>query len=160
MYNMLTSQEQQYFKSLIDTYKSKGYDYYLLYTKNDYDSYRDDGFDFVIYFSKENIFANTSNNFTVYDGIKIEIDTSLRSDNYNTDSIFSETSFDGTVSVNQAEHIYTNAKLLYYTNETFINPDLTLGESVNYNYVIQNQSFLFIIICGLLVAFLIRLFRK
>ena len=155
---MLPTQEQQYLKSLIDTYKSKGYDYYLLHTKYN-SSYRDDGYDFVIYFSKENIFANSSNNFTVYNAVMLQIDTNVKSE-YNDDSIFSISSFDGTVSVNQAEHIYTNAKLLYYTNEILINPDLTLGGSINYNYVIQNQSFLFIIICGLLIAFLIRLFRK
>lgn len=157
---MLTIEEAQYFKSLIDTYKSKGYDYYLLHTKNDYDSYRDDGFDFIIYFSKDNIFANSASNFTVYEGIKIGIDTNLRSENYNTDSIFSIENFEGTVTINQAEHVYTNAKLLYYDNETLINPDLNLGDSINYNYTIQNQSFLFIIICGLLIAYLVRLFRK
>ena len=157
---MLTIEEAQYFKSLIDTYKSKGYKYYLLHTKNDYNDYRDDGFDFIIYFSKDNIFANSASNFTVYEGIKLGIDTNLRSDNYNNDSIFSIENFEGTVSINHAEHVYTNAKLLYYDNETLINPDLNLGESINYNYVIQNTSFLFIIICGLLIAYLVRLFRK
>jgi hypothetical protein len=154
---MLTAQESEYFKSLIDTYKYNGYPYYLLHTDrpgtNNYQ------YEFAIYFSQTPISAYSHNSFRVYNGIKINVDSSLRNVNSNNDSMYNDATFDGTVNVAIAEHIYTNAGPMYLATTDVYNPDLMYGGDVNVENTVFAQTFSFVIIISLIVALFFRLFR-
>jgi hypothetical protein len=154
---MLTIQEQQYFKSLIDTYKKEGYDYYVLAT--DRPGTLNYQYEFVVYFSKTIIIANSRGEFEITNGIKINIDSTLRNVNTNNDLIYNQEQYSGTLIIPGAEFIYTNAVTTYLATTSMYSPDLFLGEGVNYTHEIYIQGFIFTFICAIIIAFLFKLFR-
>ena len=134
---MLSNSESDYIKSLILTYKSRGYNYYLCSTISDSNDY-----DIVIYFSREKIISLTTDRFEVKDGIRLYIDSSAKSTyNYN-DSVVSG-SYSGVVTVDIGEFSYTNAKLSdsYSIATQAMSPDILENSPVN-----QLSMFLVILI--------------
>ena len=110
---MLTAVESEYIRGLISVYQLKGYKYYMCHTVTE----NNNNYDACIYFSKDEIMAIDNNIFSVSSGVKIYIDSSSRSYNYQTGyndsprTLIADNSFNGNVNVNVAEFVYTNANI-------------------------------------------------
>lgn len=143
---MLSNSESDYIKSLILTYKSQGYDYYLCSTISDNSDY-----DIVIYFSKEKIIALTTDRFEVKEGIRLYIDSSSKS-TYNTNDSVVSGSYSGIITVDIAEFSYTNAKLSedYSIFTQAISPDILENSPVN-----QLSMFLVILVIIYLLVYVV-----
>lgn len=121
---MLSSNEQEYIKSLIDTYFKAGYKSYLLVSRRV--NYYTDDFEYFLYLSPQNISAMGNNLFSVMDGCVVKIDTSVKNTNSNTDENLVSEAFSGVVRTDVAEFVYTNAVVDYNTTTEALNPDLFL----------------------------------
>ncbi len=120
---MLSSNEQEYIKSLIDTYFKAGYKSYLLVSRRT--NYYSDDFEYFLYMSPKNISAMGNNLFDIVDGCLIKIDTSAKSNNNDNNNLFVE-SYSGVLYTDVAEFVYTNAKVDYNVSTEALNPDLFL----------------------------------
>lgn len=129
---MLSQVELEYVKALINTYRNKGYKYYMCHTISDNNN---NDYDICIYFSKEKIEALNDNYFSVEKGIRIYIDSSSKS-NYNTNASDTVSSFSNNVTVDLAEFIYTNAESEYSYSAICLNPDLLVDYKQNHLSVI------------------------
>ncbi len=128
--DLFSQVEENYIKSLINTYKKQGYKYYITHTVTE----QNNEYDIYLYISKEEIKAVTTNTFDVSKAIFIKIDSSARNDNnYNLSThsrdYIVNSNLTTTVEVNQAEFIYTNAVCSYETTSGCLNPDLLLQGS-------------------------------
>lgn len=154
---MFSQVEENYIKSLINTYLKEGYKYYVCHTVTE----TDNTYDVYIYFSKEEIKAISQETFDITNGIYIQFDSSSRNDNsYNSSThsrirVVNESVTD-IVSINQAEFIYTNAVYEYSTANTIVNPDLMLQSSDSYLSII----FMYVCIAILVITFLYTFFTN
>ena len=72
---MFSVLEESYIKSLINTYKKYGYNYYVVHTVTE----SDNEYDFYIYFSKDDIVFSNSYAFTLSDNsLMVKVDSSSR----------------------------------------------------------------------------------
>lgn len=133
---MLTQVEIDYILSLINTYQSLGYKYYLCNTITNSDIV----YDMDIYFSKKEIKAISSTTFDLTESIHIKIDSSNKNSSGYNPSIHSRDNLvnmnlTSIVTIDEAEFIYTNAKV---TTEgaTLVNPDLLLNSGESYNHTL------------------------
>lgn len=159
---MFSALEESYIKSLINTYKKEGYSYYVVHTVNE----TDNEYDFYIYFSKDEIVFSDSYTFELSDNsLMLKVDSSSRNDNsYNSstghrDLVFYES---GTISVNIAEFIYTNANYNHSLIVHSLNPDIMNSGLDSYNNNLISLSLLFIcssIFMFMFVKSLLRLRR-
>lgn len=120
---MLSSQEQEYIKSLIDTYFKNGYKYYLLVSRRT--SYSSDDFEYFLYLSPKSISGMGSNMFHVMDGCLVKIDTSAKSNGNYDDNLVTE-GFSGVVHTDVSEFVYSNCTVEYDVATESLNPDLFL----------------------------------
>lgn len=127
---MLSVQELEYVKSLINTYKFKGYKYYLCTTNSDSSIPTD----IYLYLSKKEIKAVSDTIFTTDEGIVLKIDNSYKY-NEKYDVLTIENKIVGNIfTVDKYEYVYTNCK--YETTETtIIYPDILLSNSSNFDTV-------------------------
>lgn len=153
---MLSTTEQEYIKSIIDTYSQHGYKYYVLVSRRT--NYYTDDFEYFLYLSTKNVSSSYSNTFVVSDGILVKIDTSTKGNN-NSDNNLVVERFDGVLSVDVAEFVYTNAKVDYDFTTEALNPDVMLGGDVNYETNTYTNSIMFILVCAVLISYLFKLFR-
>lgn len=121
---MLSSQEQEYIKSLIDTYFKNGYKYYLLVSRRT--QYNSDDYEYFLYCSRTDISGMGSNMFYVGNGILVKIDTSVKNTNSNYDDNLVTESFSGVVHTDVAEFVYSNCTIDYDISTESLNPDLFL----------------------------------
>lgn len=150
---MLSVQELEYVKSLINTYKSKGYNYYLCCTNSD----NNVDTDIYLYLSKSEIRALTDTAFSITDGIRINIDTSY---NYNKqyDVLSLETTVVGNLfTVDKYEYVYTNCK--YETTDIIIYPDILLSNSDSYSTISFYGVTLFMFVAIFIYIFICNIFR-
>lgn len=120
---MLNTSEQEYIKSIIDTYKKYDYKYYVLISRRT--NYYTDDFEYFLYMSKKKIETSYSNTFSIFDGILLKIDTTTKSNNNENDNLVVE-KYEGSLFVDSAEFVYTNAKNTYDLTTEALNPDLLL----------------------------------
>lgn len=139
---MLSVQELEYVKSLINTYKSKGYNYYLCCTNSD----NNVDTDIYLYLSKSEIKALTDTAFSITDGIIINIDTSYNYNNQYDVLSLEKTIVGNLFTVNKYEYVYTNCK--YNTTDIMVYPDILLSNSESYNSItfMSISSFMFVAI--------------
>lgn len=147
---MLTQIEHDYCKSLVDTYYSKGYKYYLIHTITD----TNNNYDVCIYFSKTEISGLNDNYFFIDHGLRIYLDSSSKNYNY-SGSRDTVDSFSGNVTIDVAEFIYTNAKTEYNYSLIPVNPDIM----VDYSYNNINFCLVFLLVIFFLYFFIRDLFR-
>lgn len=154
---MFSQNEENYIKSLINTYHKDGYNYYICHTVTESDNV----YDVYIYFSKKEIKAISRDTFDVTDGVYIQLDSSSRNDNSYNPSTHSRirvvnSNFTDVVSVNSAEFIYTNSVCNYDTSKTVLNPDLNLQGTNSY----LDCRFMAVCIFVLIVTFLYTFFTN
>lgn len=156
---MFSQVEIDYIKSLVNVYRDKGYMYYLAHTVTE----RNNEYDICIYFSKEEIDASTDEIFNINNALVIYIDSSSRNDNNNssihTRDLISNSNFSGTVRVNTAEFIYTNAVCNYTETMFCINPDILQSGVTSYNSNLQNNVIIVLLTVILLYHFIYDIFR-
>lgn len=132
---MLSVQEQDYVRSIINTYKKQGYDYYLCYTNSDTTI----ATDIYLYFSKEEIKVLDKNIVSIKNGIQINIDTSYRyNDHPNVLALYTNVPND-TVVIDRTEYVYSNCSYNYKATTDVIYPDILLsqGDSFNSMYLVN-----------------------
>lgn len=135
--------------------------YLILIIKNGYTSYlvhtvteNNNDYDICIYLSKTDIEAVTDNYFDINDGLQIYIDSSSRS-NYSTNRRDSVSRFNGSVTIDNAEFIYTNAISEYSLVNIPLNPDL----SIDYTQKQTDMVLIFIVVILILYIFIRDLFN-
>lgn len=146
---MFTSVELDYLRALINTYYSKGYKYYMCHTITE----NNNEYDMCIYFSQEKIEAFSDTYFDVVHGIRIYVDSSGKS-TYSTGHRDVVSSFSGSVSVDKAEFIYTNADNDCSITTIPINPDIF----IDYSYKYTDYAVMFVIIFVFLCYYIKVLF--
>lgn len=125
---MFTASEIEYLRALVDDYLyNKGYDYYVAYTISNTSGDTDD-YDFIVVFSKDKITNTKGNNFVCSsDQEIIKVDSSSGGRNSTHDRYVYSTSPARSFSVNNYEHIYSNAidtkhaDVVSYHNRDIIN---------------------------------------
>lgn len=149
---MFSTLEENYIKSLINTYKKEGYSYYVVHTVTE----TDNEYDFYIYFSQDEIIFTNSYTFELSDNsLMLKVDSSSRNDNsYNPsighrDLVFYES---GTINVNVAEFIYSNAGYNYSLIVHSLNPDIMNSGLDSYNNNLISLSLL--CICSSIFLFM------
>ena len=118
---MLSQIELDYVRALLNAYYAKGYKYYVVHTVTEYNN----EYDICIYLSKEEITALNDNYFS---GLKLLVDTSTRTSN-NYGARDKVESYQGNVTIDVAEFIYTNAKNEYSLTAIPVNPNITVDYS-------------------------------
>lgn len=157
---MFTQVEENYIKSLINTYKKQGYDYYICHTVTE----NDNNYDIYMYFSKEEIKAVSNTTFDLTNAIYIQLDSSNRNDSGYNASTHSRTRLinskvNSIIEINQAEFIYTNAINSYKTETTVLNPDLMLQGSNSYGSVLFMGICIIVLFITFLYTFISNIFR-
>lgn len=157
---MLTQTESEYIKGLISSYEAKGYHSYLCHTVTE----RNNDFDICIYFSKTDIIARDNSIYSLKDTVKIYIDSSSRS--YGSGGyidtprvMIADSNFSGTISINVAEFVYTNALVSYDEAVYMINPDLMQASATNYSNRVSFSVILCILVVLILNTFLFKILR-
>ena len=126
---MLSVQEENYVKSLINTYKKQGYKYYLVTTNSDINN----DVDIYLYLSKDDIKAIDDTTFSITNGIKINIDTSYRYNNQ-PNILTLVTTIPGNVFlIDKYEYTFTNCIFDYGITQGIYYPDLLLSNSNSYD---------------------------
>ena len=145
---MFTTAEEQWLKALIETMRGKGYKSYVAYTvtENNNDT------DVIVIFSKETITGTGLYSFTVTDGVMYSFDSSGYSTYNGSEARTSVGTFSGNLSVDQYEHVYTNAEF----NGTTLQPDIRLTGGAAYE---TNQASFYILVLFFLVSVAFRIFR-
>lgn len=150
---MFTSVEIDYLKGLINTYFMKGYKYYVARTVTE----SDNDYDIYVYLSKEKIIASSSSSFVLPEGtLLIKIDSSSRSDGYYS-SLGSRdvlSAYEGTINIDVAEFVYTNAELNYKLITDVVNPNLLYTGSSNITDTYTNYALLFLVVIAFLYTFI------
>lgn len=152
---MFSQVEESYVKSLISRYYEEGYTYYICHTVTE----SDNDYDIYIYFSKTEITAIDKLNFDLKDGLFIKIDSSSRNQNaYNPSTdyriVLSDSRYNGVVSVDKAEFIYTNCKYNYESTVGVIYPDFNYSGS---SFYVSKYSVIAIVV--LVVSFVYTFVR-
>lgn len=148
---MLSQVELEYVRGVLNAYYAKGYKYYLVHAVTEYDNEND----VCIYLSKEEIRALNDNYFSVDHGLKLLINTSTRSNN-NYGQRDTVDSYNGNVTIDVAEFIYTNAKNEYSLTSIPVNPNIT----EDYTDFKQTSILCFAVIALFLYIFIRDLFLR
>lgn len=151
---MLSIQEQEYVRSIINTYKKQGYDYYLLVTNSD----TNNTIDIYLYFSKEEIKALDKNLFAIKNGIEVNIDTSYSYNRSNVLSSYVSIAYD-TIVVDRTEYIYSNCLYDYKATSDVIYPDILLSNSDSFNSMYFVNFLLISIFLYMFIKSILRLRR-
>lgn len=152
---MLSVQEEDYVRSIINTYKKQGYDYYLCYTNSDSNV----STDIYLYFSKEEIKALDDNIFSIKNGINVNIDTSYRyNDHPNVLTMFNDT-VNNTVIIDKTEYVYSNCSYDYKSTEHVIYPDILLSQGDSFNSMYLVNFLLISIFLYLFIKSILRIRR-
>ena len=155
---MFSTAQKDYIDSIIPTYAKAGYRYYVCHTVSN-TGYGSTAADLQFYFSTEKISASSAYSYSIPDG---SIYLSVRTGNYSGGSSSSSgarvtvnsVSSARTVSIDQYEHVYTNA---VFTGET-LQPDVSLSLRGETNVTLQSISY--VLLVTLIVSLLIRVFFK
>ena len=148
---MLSVNELEYLKSLINRYQKEGYKYYVCTTVSESNIVPD----LYLFLSKDKIEFVDNKTFTIKNGIRLSIDTNysyntrpnvLSLDLLNVNDIYVLSSY---------EFIYSNCSYAYELTQNVIYPDLLLSDSNS--YLDLNVSFLS---CFLILSILLYLFVK
>lgn len=150
---MLSVQELEYVKSLINTYMKQDYKYYLCCTNSD----NNIDTDIYLLLSKEEIQALNDTTFRIKNGIKINIDTSYSYNmKYNVLSL--ENSIPGGIFiVDKYEYIYTNGS--YSAESSIIYPDILYSASDSYNSLTFYGITLFMLVSIFIYMFVKSILR-
>lgn len=150
---MLSVQELEYVKSLINTYRLKGYKYYLCCTNSD----NSINTDIYLILSKEEIKALNDTTFSITNGIQINIDTTYRYNEKN-DILTLKNNIVGNVFViDKYEYVYTNCN---YTSENIIvYPDILYSSADSYKSNYFSSISLFMIVSIFLFMFVTKILR-
>lgn len=156
---MFTDVELNYIKSIVNTYKKHGYKYYLCHTVTE----RYNDYDATIYLSKEPIKASTENTFVLNNALVINIDSSSRNDTNDTSisyrTLLHNSNYSGSISVNIAEFIYTNAECIYELTSFVKQPDIMNSGVTNPDNMIINYSSVFLVLSIFLYLFIKSVLR-
>ena len=145
---MFTAQETQWIQALIETMQQKEYRYYLARTVTE----SNNEYDVIVIFSKSPIDGLGVYRYKIVDGVVYSFDSSGYSSYNSTDARVAVSTFDGTYTINQYEHVYTNAEF----SGTTLQPDVRMLGGAN-NVQIQAVPYLVVLLILVLVGF--RLFR-
>lgn len=157
---MFTQTEENYIKALINTYKKKGYNYYLCHTVTE----DNNNYDISLYVSKEEIKAVSGSVFDLTNAVCIQIDSSSRNNNNYNSSLHSRdrilnTSVTTILEVHEAEFIYTNATYTYNETNTCVNPDLLLQGSDSISSLYLSITCIVVLVITFLYTFFINILR-
>lgn len=144
---MFTATEIEYIRSLIESMRGQGYDYYIARTITE----RDNTSDLEIVFSDSKITADSLYSYRGISGYRYTVDSGSSS----TDGVrrVQVNSISGSYSVPQTEHCYTNA---VFSGGT-IQPDIRQQGGVTID---QNAALLGVSVLFLLVFVALRIFGK
>lgn len=120
---MLSVQEFEYVKSIINTYQKQGYKYYVVVTNSNADI----NTDIYVYLSKDEIKALDDITFTINNGIRINIDNTYRYNEQNNVLGLTTTIPGDLFIVDKYEYIYSNCSYEYKTTESVRYPDILLS---------------------------------
>ena len=152
---MLSEQQLNYAKSIINTYQKQGYKYYLCISNSD----RNINVDFYIYFSKDEIKAIDQTSFTIKNGICISVRTNYRY-NERPDVLSLQTSIPGNLFVvYKYEYVYTNAIYSDSISNVIYYPDLLLSGTDSYNNLHFTNLTIFMVIAIFLYMFIKSILR-
>ncbi len=152
---MLSSQEQEYVRSIINTYSKNGYSYYLCCTNRDTSV----GTDIYLYFSKQEIKAINDTCFSIIDGIQVNIDTSYRY-NDSPDVLKMYSSISGNmVVISKKEYVYSNCVYEYTVTSEIIYPDILLSGNDSFNSIYIVNFLLISIFLYLFIKSILRIRR-
>ncbi len=152
---MLSVQEENYVRSIINTYKKQGYDYYLCQSNNDTNV----ATDIYLYFSKEEIKALDKNIFVIKNGIQINIDTSYRY-NDKPDVLHIRNGIaNDTIVIDTTEYVYSNCVYDYKPMVDVVYPDLLLSNSDSFNSMYMVNFLLISIFLYMFIKSVLRIRR-
>lgn len=156
---MFSTNQINYIQSFLPTYAQQGYKSYIAYTDSiNTSSYFQTDPDLYIVFSKSEITAADGYTYTVPDD---SVQLCIRTGNYSSSSSANNSDrvvvrdFTGTkLSIDEYEHIYTNATFTGYT----VQPDINLINGGETNVRIEAISYILIFVIGF--TFITSLFRR
>lgn len=157
---MFSTAQQSYINAIIPTYAKEGYKYYVCYTNTVVNSgyYGSAEPDLYALFSKAPISAKDAYSFSLEDSAVL---VAVRSGNYsssssavNTDRVSASEYTQSTLTVDEYEHIYTNAEFEGIT----LQPDYNLISGGETN--VRLESITFIMLVALFLAGAKLLFRR
>ncbi len=156
---MFSTNELQYIDTLIPTYAKEGYKYYVVYSNTVVNS----GYgystqpDIYAVFSKEAISAEDAYTYVVKDSsILVAVrcsDYSSSSSAVNTSRVVVTDYAAQTLSINEYEHVYTNAEFESYA----LQPDYTLSSGGG--NIVATETIGYVITIAVLVCLFSRLFN-
>lgn len=156
---MFTQTEENYIKALINTYKKKGYNYYLCHTITE----DNNNYDIAVYVSKEEIKAVSGSVFDLTNAIYIQIDSSTRNNSYNSSLHSRDRIVNSNVTtileVHEAEFVYTNATYTYNEANTCVNPDILLQGSDSISSLYLSITCIVVLLISFLYTFFINILR-
>lgn len=155
---MFSTNQINYIQSFLPTYAQQGYKSYIAYTDStNTSSYFPTEPDLYIIFSKSVITASDGYSYNVpEDSLRLSIRTgnySSSSTANNSDRVVVEP-YNGHLSLDEFEHVYTNATFTGYT----VQPDINLINGGETNVRIEAISHILIFVIG--IVFITSLFRK
>ena len=155
---MFSTNQINYIQSFLPTYAQQGYKSYIAYTDStNTSSYYQTKPDLYIIFSKSVITASDGYSYNVpEDSLRLSIRTgnySSSSTANNSDRVVVEP-YSGHLSLDEFEHVYTNATFTGYT----VQPDINLINGGETNVRIEAISHILIFVIG--IVFITSLFRK
>ncbi len=156
---MFSTNQINYIQAFLPTYAQQGYKSYIAYTDStNTSSYYQTEPDLYIIFSKSEIIASDGYTYSIPAGA---VQLCIRTGNYSTSNNSNNSdrvvvrNFTGTkLSVDEFEHIYTNAMFTGHT----IQPDVNLLNGGETNVRLEAISYILIFVVGF--VFITGLFRK
>ena len=143
---MFSTNQTSYIDSFLATYAAKEFKYYIAYTDTS-TSYYNTYPDLYIIFSKEEIIAQDGYTYALpADSVQLAIRTGNYSSNSsadNSDRVVQTVLQEQTLTVDEYEHIYTNATFEGYA----LQPDYYLASGGETNVQIETISFILLTVC-------------
>lgn len=145
---MFSTAQQAYIEALLPTYAKEGYKYYVVYSNtNTNSSYNSTTYpDLYAVFSKEEITAEDGYTYVIpNDSILVTVRTgnySSSNNAVNTDRVTVNNYAAQTLSINEYEHIYTNAEFEAYS----LQPDYYLSSGGETNVQIEALTFVMLVV--------------
>lgn len=153
---MFSTNQIEVLSALVPTMKNKGFDYYVAYTSTSVNS----GWgsvanpDLYVVFSRDKIVSSSGYDYTIPEGSLLY---SIRTVNYSTSDYgvnserFVKSEFAGNLSINEYEHIYSNAE---YIEGSVTMPDLNFRgvgeqyEKIDGIGIVISVVLLFVVFCS------------
>lgn len=143
---LFSTNQTSYIDSFLATYAAKEFKYYIAYTDTS-TSYYNTYPDLYIIFSKEEIIAQDGYTYALpADSVQLAIRTGNYSSNSsadNSDRVVQTVLQEQTLTVDEYEHIYTNATFEGYA----LQPDYYLASGGETNVQIETISFILLTVC-------------